>query len=594
MSESGVRLYGGWRERRGIGVGKLDTRQTIAVMVVFGVAMVLVTIFGIAGLLVSLPFAAIALALVLYRHNGVVALDVITAWARYRVADSRGETRQVASVLQEWPISTDLPGVLGSTVLLDAEVPGMERAGVVWHQASGRLAITVLVDAMGTMLSDRGDAERAVAHWGNLLATLSDFPQIEAATVTLDLRPGAGGELRSDLVRRMRPDGPQLGFQVLEQLLEMGPSRSTRSERWLTIVFNPSRAPERLEGPYEAVAEALRTVNALDLSAAGAMVRGLASASDIKRIVRTSYDPELIHANVQPEEWEALRWGETGPDGAEELPDAYEHNGATSVSWALAAAPRQRVGHNVLVPLMRPGRYARRVTLMYRVSSREEAGRVLETEQTAAGVRREVRRRSHKDANARDIRDEQLAARAAAQEAAGASLVWFSAVVTTTVTDPDDLDAAKAEVVQAAGSSKTKLRLARHGQAAAFAVGLPCGIYPPEMAKAPRRRSGRTLGVPVHELPDQYDLDEVDDVGDSKGRLGEGRRYRRLLAAALGRNQAELDEQVDQGVTQATEDLASGHDASNSGSNTRSNTASGAAAAGRSGGETLMWTGEQR
>ena len=80
---------------------------------------------------------------------------------------------------------------------------------------------------------------------------------VENDTVTLDLRPGAGGELRADLVKRMVPDGPVLGFKVVEQLLEMGPSRSTRSERWLTLVFNPSRAPERAEGPYEAVAEAL-------------------------------------------------------------------------------------------------------------------------------------------------------------------------------------------------------------------------------------------------------------------------------------------------------------------------------------------------
>lgn len=585
---SGIRLYGGWRERRGIGVGKLDTRQSVAVLVVVGAVMVLVTFFGIAGLLVGLPFAAIALVLVLYRHNGVVALDVIMAWSRYKSAAGRGETRQIASVLQEWPISTDLPGVLGSTVLLDAEVPGMERAGVVWDRGSGRLAVTVLVDAMGTILSDKADAERAVAHWGNLLATLSDFPQIEAAMVTLDLRPGAGGELRADLVRRMSPSGPELGFKVVEQLLEMGPSRSTRSERWLTLVFNPARAAERLEGPYEAVAEALRTVNALDLSAAGAMVRGLATASDIKRIVRTSYDPELIHAGVQPEEWEALRWGEAGPDGAEEHPDTYEHNGATSVSWALAAAPRQRVGHNVLVPLMRPGRYARRVTLMYRVSSRDEAGRVLETEQTAAGVRREVRRRSHRDANARDVRDEQLAARAAAQEAAGASLVWFSAVVTTTVTDPADLDAAKAEVVQAAGSAKTKLRLARHGQAAAFAVGLPCGIYPPAIATASRRRSGRTLGLPTRDAEGA----ETGVSGTDAQRMsaGSSQRHRRLLAAVLGRSQAELDEQVDEGVARAREDLASAPDNSGDADEQRRPRAS----AGRGRTDTLTWTGEQR
>ena len=36
-----------------------------------------------------------------------------------------------------------------------------------------------------------------------------------------------------------------------------------------------------------------------------------------------------------------------------------------------------------------------------------------------------------------------------------------------------------AEVEAAASGSRLKLRVARFGQSAAFAAGLPCGVYPP-------------------------------------------------------------------------------------------------------------------
>jgi hypothetical protein len=47
------------------------------------------------------------------------------------------------------------------------------------------------------------------------------------------------------------------------------------------------------------------------------------------------------------------------------------------------------------------------------------------------------------------------------------------------VTNAADLPSAKAEVEAAAAGSRLKLRVSRFGQSAAFAAGLPCGVYPP-------------------------------------------------------------------------------------------------------------------
>ncbi|QVJ03487.1 hypothetical protein KGD82_27800 (plasmid) [Nocardiopsis eucommiae] len=49
---------------------------------------------------------------------------------------------------------------------------------------------------------------------------------------------------------------------------------------------------------------------------------------------------------------------------------------------------------------------------------------------------------------------------------------------TVTVTDPEQLPRAIAEVESSAESSKIRLRRLWHSQSAGFAATLPCGIYP--------------------------------------------------------------------------------------------------------------------
>ena len=64
----------------------------------------------------------------------------------------------------------------------------------------------------------------------------------------------------------------------------------------------------------------------------------------------------------------------------------------------------------------------------------------------------------------------------------------FTAYVTTTVTDPDQLAAAVADLEQRAGQAKLRLRRLRGSQAAGFAAALGVGINPVDAA---RHRTGR-------------------------------------------------------------------------------------------------------
>ncbi len=475
---SEIRTYGGWRRARGIGVGKLDTRQTFAFLLLAGAVTMSIAVGGLRVGALVLAAATVVMALLVWRRDGILLLDYATDGLRYRRARARGETSYRGQVMARWPRSSTLPGVLARTELLDVEVTGFQRCGMVWDRRSGLLSTTMLLGTGGTLLTDKDDADRYVGSWGALLAGLADQPAIRWATVTVELTPGDASALDHDHARRIDPDAPPFATDVLRSLAADAPAASARVEARMTVTVDASLGRLGVRNLQDGAAQALRMAAVVNPSAAGAETIRRATATDLIRMVRGAYDPSA--RAIPPEEWdEGLTWADAGPVGAEELPGEYRHEGATSISWALLEAPRQRVAHSVLLRLLSPGRYPRRVTLAYRVLDREEASGLLEREMTAADARAAYRNRTKRDENARERRDRQLSGSQAEEEASGAGLVQFSLYVTTTVTDPTDLPRAKAEVEAAAAGSRIKLRVARFGQSAAFAAGLPCGVYPP-------------------------------------------------------------------------------------------------------------------
>jgi len=474
-----IRTYGGWRLSRGIGVGKLDSRQTLAFLVLVGAVTLLTAFGGLRVGAVTASVAVVAMSLLLWRRDGIMLIDYAAAATRYRLARARGETSYRGQVMCRWPRSATLPGVLATTELLDVEVPGFGRCGLVWDRRSGLLSSTMLLGTGGTLLTDQADAERYVASWGALLANLADQPAIRWATVTVELTPGDCNALSHDHANRIDPEAPPFASRVLRALSTAAPATSSRVETRLTVTVDASHGGTPVRNLEDGAAQALRVLGVVNPSAAGAEVIRRATATDLIRMVRTAYDPTA--QSVPSIEWDTtgLTWSDAGPVGAEELPGEYHHDGATSVTWALLEAPRQRVAHSVLLRLLSPGRFPRRVTIAYRVLDREEAGGLLEREMTAADTRAAYRHRTKRDENARERRDRELSSAQAEEEAAGAGLVQFSIFVTSTVSDPADLPRAKAEVDAAAAGSRLKLRIARFGQSAAFVAGLPCGVYPP-------------------------------------------------------------------------------------------------------------------
>jgi hypothetical protein len=137
----------------------------------------------------------------------------------------------------------------------------------------------------------------------------------------------------------------------------------------------------------------------------------------------------------------------------------------------------------VLTPLLAPGPFPRRVTLLYEPYSAGTAATEVEREITNTQVRRAFAQRTRRDETQRERDDFARALQSAREEAEGAGVGKFCLYVSTTVGAEELLPAATADVEQRAGQSKLRLRRLRGAQAAGFAAALGVGLNPAELAR---------------------------------------------------------------------------------------------------------------
>lgn len=477
-----VRTYGGWRRRRGIGIGGLDGRQSMLVLgAVF--AVLIAGVFSLRIALVLLAPAVVAVGLAVAHWDGVWFVDALTARYRWARARRRQHTSLRAGGLVRHARAWQLPGLLAPTRCLQVNDGEGGSYGIVWDRRTGLLTATLRVAATGVLLADREDADDWVASWGGWLAALGAEPTVRWVAVTVETAQDPGSSLRDYVEGRLDPGAPPTATAILRELVEASPVPAASVETRVSVTFDPGAAVVKPAGLDEAAARVSLTLRGLESSLAtcGVSVLGRYDAERLAATVRTAFDP-VVRGQVAE-----LDWTDAGPVGAEESWDSYRHDSGHSVAWSLREAPRQLVTSGVLTRLMAPGAWSRRVTLTYQAFTADQAARLLEREVNAASFRSSYHQRTGREETARERADLVRAESAALEEAQGAGVVLFGAYVTSTVTDPSQLAAAAADVEQRAGAAKLRLRRCYGAQAAGFAATLPCGIYPPFHAKRERK-----------------------------------------------------------------------------------------------------------
>lgn len=484
-NRAGPRTYGNWRKAKGFGIGNLTTRQSLVLFAAIALPILLVQVSAQAALVVAVP-AVVAVGMTVVPLGDTTAGEIIMRRLRFWSARYNGETELASGVLTDHPRAQDLPGVMAPVVPVDSPDGQGGAQGLLWDRRSGALTAIFKVSPVGVDLADERQADTWVASWGAFLAQLGYQPLVKHIAITIDTAPSGGTSVAEYVHGRIDPNAPQLARDVLEELVARTPARSADAQSRVAVTFNPSRANPRPENLFAAVAEVTRWLPGLEssLSGVGATVLGRASVSEIISWLRVAYDPasrgEVTRTSIEDA---LLEWGDAGPVRASEHWDNWRHDSGVSVSWGLSEAPRQAVTSRVLVPLLSPGPYPRRMTMLYEPFSAHAAAEQVEAEINNNRVRTAWAQRTKRDQTQREVDDQARAVQAAREEAQGAGVGRFSLFVTTTVLDDKHLPSAEADVVQRAGLCKLRLRRLSGAQSAGFAAGLGMGINPAELAR---------------------------------------------------------------------------------------------------------------
>ncbi|KOX13688.1 SCO6880 family protein [Nocardiopsis sp. NRRL B-16309] len=479
------RTYGGWRRSRGVGFFGLGMGGTLTLLGAFIVLILTAQISPPLLLWVTPPALLVAAAVLIPVHGEPVGM-VLVQRLRWAMSTMQGHNRYKSGVLTDHPHAFQLPGLLAPLQLKSASDGLGSDYGVVWNRRTGHLTATLRVAPSSIWLADVDEVDTWVANWGNWLSGLGHMPQVLWVAVTVDTAPEAGSVLAERVYASLSPEAPERARDIMTELVHTAPAAAADVETRVTITFDPGQFPARPKTMEEAIGEVGHSLSQLETSLAGCGVAvvGRASAAQVAAAVRVAFDPDARGPVDQAldENPDHVIWEDAGPIGAHEHARHYEHSGALSVSWAWNEAPRQNVQSQILAGLLSPTRDPKRVTLFYRAYSAQNAARILESEVNAADFRAAVRSQQGRDESARDAVDQARARQAAQEEAAGAGVSLMTVYATVTVTDPEQLPRAVAEMEASAETCKIRLRRLYHSQAAGFAATLPCGIFPPALA----------------------------------------------------------------------------------------------------------------
>ena len=178
-----------------------------------------------------------------------------------------------------------------------------------------------------------------------------------------------------------------------------------------------------------------------------------------------------------------LDWRDVGPAATEARWASYRHDGATSVTWSMTAAPRGAVQSSVLHRLLLPHRdiARKRVTLLYQPMPAATAARTVEADKRNA----DFRVKSADRPSARALREKAAADKTAEDEAGGHGLVSFGMLVTATSLTGEDLADVEAAVENLAAAARIVVRPVYGSQDSAFVAALPLGLVLPKHLKVP-------------------------------------------------------------------------------------------------------------
>lgn len=438
-----VRTFGGWRERRGFGVGSLTGPQTAAGLVMVLVALGCVMVVPAALPLLALPMALGAV-LIGVRVRGETVACMLLRHARWRVAVQRGATTYDA-------VDTiHLPGVLA-----DVRIHEQGHA-VVWNATRRTATLLVPVEPAGAALVEAEELRTWVHGWGQWLTHLGYVRDLLYVVVTVHTQP-------QPALPQMEPADDLVGEVMAELRAHVTTASVARTVLSLTVKARD------LTAACTTLDDVMAGMSALN--GCGVSVLPAWTTSELVHWVRQGFDP-----TSRPGPGTGL--ADARPTAAREEWSRYRHDAGVSAAFMWDECPGESMSATALTRLLAPAKYSKRVSLVFEPVPAHQAAREVDRQAEAAAFRSQYRRRLGRDESARERLDVEKARQTAHDQASGSGLVDVGLYAVATGDDEQHLEVCAADLHNRAGESRIRLRRAYGAQASCFAVTLGLGYVP--------------------------------------------------------------------------------------------------------------------
>jgi hypothetical protein len=342
-------------------------------------------------------------------------------------------------------------------------------------------------------LVDSTRRDQRVSGWGGLLAGLcTEGNPITRVQALQRLIPESGAALRRWHADHLDPDAPALAAEVTAGLLSTSTVATSQREAYLAFTMDARRAGRQIKnaggGTAGAAAVLTRQLRALSaaIGTADLQVEQWLAPRDLAEVIRTAFDPHIVrhladrrasHRHSGSGTPPGVDPGVSGPAAAESEPGSYVHDGGRSVTYWVHDWPRSQIYSTALAPLLGEGSHRRAFSLHVEPLAPREAEREVMRERTKRSVAIRMRQRAGQIVPVHEQAAQERADAQDAERAAGHGLVRFTAYVTVTVTNPDDLEDACAALEADAAAARIELRRMWFAQDIGFAMSiLPLGF----------------------------------------------------------------------------------------------------------------------
>jgi hypothetical protein len=375
---------------------------------------------------------------------------------------------------------TSLPAQLAGLELLAVPYSGAE-VGVMRDPRAGTYTAALAVQGGPFVLRDSAEQERALAAWGDVLAsTARDGSPVRRIQWLEQTAPEAGDELAAHFHThrdRSVPLDSDLVRSYVE-LVESAAPTSTEHEVLIAVQIEERRGARelrRLGGGVEAGCQlALREVEGLAerLANAEVSVSGLLRPRQYAAHLRDAYDPfgrrsreRLALADPSREGVEPALMG---PGATEESWSHFRSDSAWHTTYWISSWPRSDVGPMFLVPLLMQAGVLRTVAVTIEPVPYSQAMRRAEAAQTAEIAEEIARNRQGFTTTARVRRRAQAVSRREEELADGHAELHFSGWLRVSHRALADLERVEGDVEHAAALARLGLQRAYGEQAEAF------------------------------------------------------------------------------------------------------------------------------